>query len=78
MTEREEKARQHFEKLKRILPEISPRWWEKDFKLHVNRFIEEHLYSKELITELPGEDEEDKDLDRIYIHGLRRLVAGAF
>ena len=78
MTEREEKARQHFEELKRILPQLSPSCWKKDFKFYVDRFIEERLDSKDLIAEIPGEDEEDKDLDRIYIHGLRRLVAGAF
>jgi hypothetical protein len=78
MTKQEEKAWQHFEELKNILPQLLPYWWKKDFKFYVNRFIEEHLDMKDLITEIPGEDEEDKDLDCIYIHGLQCLVAGAF
>ena len=51
---------------------------EKRLQVYVNRFIEEHLNIKDLIAEIPGEDEEDKDLDCIYIHGLWCLVAGAF
>jgi hypothetical protein len=32
MTKWEEKAWQHFEKLKNILPQLLPHWWKKDFK----------------------------------------------
>jgi hypothetical protein len=70
MTKWEEKAWQHFEELKNILPQLSSHWWKKDFKFYVDRFIEERLNTKDLIAEIPGEDEEDKDLDHIYIHGL--------
>jgi hypothetical protein len=70
MTEWKEKARQHFEELKNILPQLLPHWWKKDFKFYVNRFIEEHLDTKDLIAEIPGEDKEDKELDYIYLHGL--------
>jgi hypothetical protein len=78
MVEKEEKARQHFEELKSILPELSPCWWKKHFKHHVDKFIGEYL--DEVITILPllGEDgEEAEKEDRIYLHGLRRLIAGA-
>jgi hypothetical protein len=70
MTKWEEKAQQHFEELKNILPQLLPRWWKKDFKFYVDRFIEECLDMKDLIAEIPDKDEEDKDLDCIYIHGL--------
>jgi hypothetical protein len=77
MIEKEEKARQHFEELKDILPIFSPGWWEKNFKHHVDEFIRDRLIEKELITAIPCEDEEEEENDRIMLHGLRRLVAGA-
>lgn len=78
MVEKEEKARQYFEGLKGILPEVSPRRWKKHFKQNVDKFIGECL--DEVITILPllGEEgEEEEEEDRICLHGLRRLVAGA-
>lgn len=77
MVAREEKARQHFEKLKHILPKQSPLSWKKDFKKYVDKFIKEHLDEAEIVTTLPCKDEEEEEWDRIYLHGLRRLVAGA-
>jgi hypothetical protein len=79
MIEREENAQRHFEQLKGALPEFSPCWWKKDFKFSVDAFIEEILEEKELRTPIPYEDkEEEEEQDRIYLHGVRRLVAGAF
>ena len=78
MVEKEEKARQHFEELKDTLPEISPCFWKKHFRHHVDKFIGECL--DEVITILPllGEDgEEAEKEDRICLHELRRLIAGA-
>ena len=77
MTEREEKAWQHFEELKDILPKLLPRWWKKDFKSYVDKFITEYLNDKEFVTSMPYEDEEEEEFDRIYLHHLRHLVAGA-
>ena len=77
MAEKEENAWQYFEELKCTLPELSPRWWKKDFKSYVDKFIGECLDEKMLITAVPCEDEGEEELDRIYLHGLRRLVAGA-
>ena len=77
MSEIEERARQHFEELKCTLPELSPRWWKRDFKSYVDKFIAERLYEKDIIAAIPGEDEDEEELDRIHLHGIRRLVAGA-
>ena len=78
MSEREERARQHFEELKCTLPELSPRWWKKDFKSYVDKFIAEHLDEKDIVAAIPGEGEDEEELDHIHLHGVRRLVASAF
>jgi len=77
MTQREEKAQQHFKELKGTLPKLSPRWWKKDFKSYVDEFIAQRLLEKDIITIIPGENEEEEELDRICLHRIRRLVAGA-
>jgi hypothetical protein len=77
MIENEEEARQHFEKLKDTLPKLSPRWWKKDFKHYVDKFIEDRLIEKEFVASVPCEDEDEEEQDRILLHRLRRLVAGA-
>jgi len=77
MTDMEERAREHFEELKCALPELSPRLWKRDFKSYVDKFIAERLGEKDIVTAIPGEDEEGEELDRIHLHGIRRLVAGA-
>jgi hypothetical protein len=81
MIEEEEKARQHFEGLKLTLSAVSLRSWKKHFKYHVDEFIKERVSEKDLVSEkeylfgIPCEDEEEED--RVYLHRLRRLVAGA-
>ena len=77
MVEKEENAWQHFEELKDIVQMFSPGWWEKNFKDHVDEFIRDRLIEKKLITAVPGESIEEEENDRIHLHGLRRLVAGA-
>jgi hypothetical protein len=77
MIEKEEKAREHFEELKDILLMFSPSWWKEGFKSHVDKFIGERLIEKELVAAIPCKDEEEEENDRIHLHGLRRLVAGA-
>jgi hypothetical protein len=77
MIEKEENARQHFEELKDILQMFSPSWWKKNFKHHVDEFIGDRLIEKELVTAVPYENKEEEEEDRIHLHGLRRLVAGA-
>jgi hypothetical protein len=77
MVEAEEKAWQHFYKLKTTLPKLSPRWWKTDFKSHVDAYISERINRKELIASIPCEDEEEEGDDRMCLHGLRRMVAGA-
>jgi hypothetical protein len=78
MTEKEEKAWQHFEELKGTLQELSPCWWKKHFKHHVDKFIGECLDEAITIFPLLGEEGEDAEKeDRICLHGLRRLVTGA-
>lgn len=77
MVEEEEEAQQYFEELYDILPTLSPRWWKKDFKFYVDKFIKERLNEKDLVTAMPCRDKEEAEQDRIYIHAIRRLVAGA-
>ena len=74
---KEEQAQKHFEELKDALPVLSPRWWRKDFKAYVDKFIREHLEEKEFITAIPCEGEEE-EIDAIYLHGIRCLVAGCY
>jgi hypothetical protein len=77
MIKKEEKAQQDFEELKDILRKLSPRWWRNDFKSCIDRFIKEQLDEKESIIAMSCEDDEDEELVDIYIHGIRRLMAGA-
>jgi hypothetical protein len=77
MIEKEEKARQHFEELKDILLMFSPHGWKKNFKGHVDKFIGDRFVEKELVIAVPCENKEEEENDRVYLHGLRRLVAGA-
>jgi hypothetical protein len=74
---REEEAWKHFKELKDLLPKTSSHW-EKDFKSHVDKFIAQCLKEKEDITSIPCNNEEEEEWDRIDLHRLRRLVAGAF
>ena len=76
MAEREEDARQHFEELKDILSRLSPHSWKKDFKLHIDKFIADRLNERDVVIAIPGVNEEE-ELDRIVLYGLRHLVAGA-
>ena len=77
MIKKEEKARQHFEELKDILLKLSPRWWKKDFKSYIDKFIEKQLEEKEAAAEMLCENKEEEEPVCMYLHGLRRLVAGA-
>jgi hypothetical protein len=77
MIKKEENARQHFQELKDVLPMFSPRWWKKNFKSHVDEFIEDRLIEKVIVTSIPCEDKEEEESNRRDLHGLRRLVAGA-
>jgi hypothetical protein len=74
MIDGEEKVRQHFENLKHILPELSP-FWERDFKHHIEEFIEDRLNEREFVM-IP-KDKEGEEHVRDRLHELRRLVAGA-
>jgi hypothetical protein len=77
MAEMEMKTWKHFEELKGTLLKLSPHLWKKDFKSYVDEFIAERLLEKDIITVIPGEDEEEEQLDRIRLYGIRRLIAGA-
>jgi hypothetical protein len=77
MADEEEEAWQSFKEMKSIFQEASPRWWKKDFKSYVDKFIAEQIEWKEVLTVTPCRDEEGEERERIRFHGLRRLVAGA-
>lgn len=66
-----------FEELKKTLSTQSPRWWKKKFKGYIDEHIKHCLDRKEIITSFPFIDEEQEEEDRIRLHGIRRLVAGA-
>ena len=66
----EERAQENFEELKCTLPELSLRLWKRDFKSYINKFIAEHLGKKDIVTAIPGKDEEGEELDRIHLHGI--------
>jgi len=70
MSKIEERAWQHFEELKCTLPELSLCWWKKDFKSYIDKFIAKHLDEKDIITAIPGKDEEEEELDCIHLHGI--------
>ena len=77
MADEEEEARESFKRMKSIFQEASPRWWKKDFKSYVDKFIAEQIEWKEVLAVMPCRDEEGEERERIRLHGLRRLVAGA-
>lgn len=77
MMEKEESVRQHFEELKDVLPKLCPHLWKQEFKSYIDEFITERLCEKDIVTAIPAEDEEEEERDRIFLHGLQRLVAGA-
>jgi hypothetical protein len=77
MAENEEKARQHFKELKCALPNLYPLLWKEEFKWLIDEFIAERLEEKHIITAVPCESEGGEELDCVFLHGLRRLVAGA-
>jgi hypothetical protein len=77
MAEKEENARQYFEELKLVLPEISPHLWKEEFKKYVDKFIQERLYEEEFVTMVPWLNEKERQQERTNVHELRRLVAGA-
>ena len=77
MIKKEEKAQQHFKELKHIFSNVSSGWWKKNFKHHIDKFIEELLSEKKFISGIPCEDEKDEEVDCVYLHGVRCLVAGA-
>lgn len=77
MIDGEKKAWQYFEELKLTLPTLSPRWWKRDFKSYVDKFIGECLDKKSIISAIPGEGEDEEELDRVHLHAIKRLVAGA-
>ena len=69
MIVKEEQAQKHFEELKDALPVLSLRWWRKDFKAYVDKFIRERLEEKEFITVIPCKGEEE-EINAIYLHGI--------
>ena len=77
MTKKEEWAWQHFEELKGTLLELSLCWWKRDFKSYIDKFIAERLYERDIITAIPGKDEEEEENDHIHLYGICHLVAGA-
>jgi hypothetical protein len=62
--------------LKDLLPGISSDW-KKNFKSHVDKFIARCLEEKDEVASIPCKSEKEEEWNRMYLHMLRRLVAGA-
>jgi len=78
MAEKEGSARQYFEELKSVLPEISPRAWKEEFKERVDKFIKKQLHEEEAVTMAAWINDAEPRQELTRVHELRRLVAGAF
>jgi uncharacterized protein YdeI (YjbR/CyaY-like superfamily) len=74
MIQEEEQAREYFEETRETLQLFCLSGWIEQFQQHVEGFIEGRLAEAAKIMALPEKEEEDI----VHLHGLRRLVAGAF
>ena len=73
MIKEEEQAREYFKETKDILQLFCLCGWKDHFQKCVQDFIQERLAEATNIMAAPENDDED----RVCLHGLRRLVAGA-
>ena len=72
----EKEAQKYFQKMKDDIRLLFPCGWKNQFKICVNNFINEHLKEAKYLLAIPCKDE--KEEERIHLHRIRRLVAGAF
>jgi hypothetical protein len=77
MAKVEKSAWQYFRGLKDLYLATSPRWWKKYFKSKVDEYIESRLDEWAFMTSDSCQTEEEEERERIHVHGIRRLVAGA-
>jgi hypothetical protein len=74
MAEEEEKAKEYFEETRDMLQLFYPCGWMDEFHRRVADFIQERISEAKNIMAIPFKGEEDY----ACLHGLRRLVAGAY
>ena len=75
MATEEEDMQKHFAEMKNELMSKFPRSWNDKFKTYIDKYIKQCLEEARCSPEIAHKDEEE---ERIRLHGIRRLVAGAF
>jgi hypothetical protein len=77
MIEEEEEAQEHFQAIKDSFQMVFPCGWKNKFKNYVDNFIGGHLKEARRLVALPCVDDSEEEGRRIFLHHIRRLVAGA-
>jgi hypothetical protein len=77
MMKEEESAQEFFQEMRETFQIFLPTVWEKEFKTCVDEFIDRHLKEARYLMGLPCSGESEEEDNRICLHGIRRLVAGA-
>jgi hypothetical protein len=77
MIDEEEKAQEYFQAVKYHFQMFLPHGWKNELKSRVDSFIGRHLRGARRLMELPCVDESEEEERRIFLHQIRRLVAGA-
>jgi hypothetical protein len=77
MVEEEESVRSSFLVIKNDLQSLFPHEWKNRFKIRVDKFIDENLKEAKTLMSVPCENERQEEEERMCLHSIRRLVAGA-
>lgn len=73
----EESAQEFFQEMKETFQLFLPDVWKREFKTCVDEFINRHLEQARYLMEVPRSGKSEEEDERICLHGIRRLVAGA-
>jgi hypothetical protein len=77
MIDEEEKAQEYFQAVKYHFQMFLPHGWKNELKSCVDSFIGRHLRKARRLMELPCVDKSEEEERHIFLHQIRRLVAGA-
>jgi hypothetical protein len=77
MMKEEESSQEFFQEMKETFQLFLPDMWKTEFKTCVDEFINRHLKEAWRLMELPCNGEIEEEEERICLHRIRRLVAGA-
>lgn len=78
MMEYEKVVQEYLQDLKCSLIRLYPHEWKKKFQFGVDEVIQKYLLDAMHLQKIPCQSEGKKELQRIGLHAIRRLVAGAF